>query len=219
MATVGPKLTIPHTVSSSAIVGQGNMPELWALYSTDNASVSTPTWNDATAKVRAFSVSRGRESELQQVEAGTASLTLDNRARDFDPAANVVIGPANAWWLREQFSGETQDIFKGRADSYDQQWPGFLDAITVVSCTDEFKALARAGLPTTTPPRASYGELVQFDKPSGYWPFNDSPEFRVQTPAPAAEEPTPTPATPPPPGLPGGPTLIGNWGDEWGWGW
>jgi len=173
MATTGAKLTVPHTVSGSAIVGQGNSPELWVLYSTDDASVSTPVWNDATAKVRAFSTSRGRENELAEVDAGTAGVTLDNRTRTFDPVINTAIRPMNRWLLREQFSGETQDIFKGYADSYQQRWPGGMDAETAVQLTDEFKRLALDRLPVTNPPRDSYADVVQFDQPSGYWQFNN----------------------------------------------
>jgi hypothetical protein len=166
------ELTIPFVVASAKIVGQGNQPELWVLYTTDDVSDSVPTWADATQKVRAFSTSRGRESELSEVDAGTATLTLDNRTRTFDPIISGGIRPMNQWWLREQFSGETQDIFKGYADSYDQQWEG-MDAVAVVSCTDEFKVLARDELPATNPPGDSYEDLIIFDRPMAYWRMDD----------------------------------------------
>lgn len=174
MAAVGAKLTIPFTVGTDKIVGQGNYPELWVLYSTSDTSSQSPSWTDATAKVRSFSTSRGRETELADVDAGTATVTLDNRDRSFDPAHNSGIRPMNRWWIREQFSGETQDIFVGYAESYDQTWPGQgRDAVCVVSCADEFKRLARNKLPATNPPRDSYADVVMFDKPSGYWRMDD----------------------------------------------
>lgn len=151
----------------------GDPREAWILYSTDDASVSTPTWNDATSKVRAFSSSRGRESELAEVDAGTAMLTLDNRTRTFDPVINTAIRPMNRWWIREQFTGETQDIFKGYAESYDQTWPNGMDAETVVQCADEFKILALDRLPTMNPPRDSYADVIQFDQPGSWWRFDD----------------------------------------------
>src|SRR5262245_12232969 len=182
MATTGPKLQISHIVGSSAIVGQGDRPELWALYSTDDMSRSTPNWNtsiaDPSLDVRSFSISRGRESELVEIDSGTAEIHLDNRGRVYDPVQDVSIRPMNRWWLRSQFSGETQDLFKGYAESYDQTWPALVnDAVAVVHCVDEMKILARDNLPTTDPPRDSYEELVQFDAPSLYWRMNDSTPY------------------------------------------
>jgi hypothetical protein len=174
MAITSPKLTLPFTLGSGAILGQGDAPELWVLHTTDDVSNPSPTWIDATSKVRPFSSSRGRESELQEIDAGTATITLDNRTRTFDPVINANIRPFNRWWIRSQFAGETQDIFKGYADSYDQQWPGGMDAEAVVSLTDEFKVLALDALPTMNPPRDTYTELVDFDKPAAYWQMNDS---------------------------------------------
>lgn len=198
MATVGAKLTVPHTVSGSAVVGQGNAPELWVLYSTDDASEATPTWTDATAKLRSLSSLRGRESELQDVDAGTATLTLDNRTRLFDPVHNTSIRPMNRWWIREQFAAETQDIFKGYADSYTQDWPSPVgDATTTVQCSDEMKVLALEGLLVTSPPRGTYQEVVQSDNPSGLWGMDDVPDLLVQAPAQeAAGEPGGEPLEP-----------------------
>jgi hypothetical protein len=176
MATTGTKLTVPFTVGAGAVVGQGIYPELWALYSTDDASVGAPVWTDATALTRSFRVSRGRENEQSEMSAGTASVTLDNRTRVFDPAFNSAIRPLNRWWLREQFTGETQDMFLGYAESYEQQWDvgAPSDAVTVVNCADEFKVLALANLPTTSPPRDNYADVVAFDSPDGYWDMNAS---------------------------------------------
>jgi hypothetical protein len=180
VAEVSPKLTIPFTVGTGQIVGQGNFPELWVLYSESNAN-ATPVWSDATSKVKSFSVSRGRETEVVTVAAGTATVTLDNHERDFDPDANPGIRPINRWWIRVQFSGATEDIFKGYADSYDQVWPAPVgDAETVVQCTDEFKVLTLDSLPVTSPPRDTYGGVVESDNPAGYWPLDDDPSSLVQ---------------------------------------
>lgn len=187
------------------------------LYATDDASVSAPAWIDATSRARGFSSSRGRESELTQIEAGTCTVRVDNRTREFDPVANSSIRPLNRWWIREQFSGETQDIFKGWAERIDQEWEA-TDAVAVITCSDEFKLLGLDSLPTTSPPRGSYSEVVESDLPTGYWPLNDPPEFRTQSAEiiSPVEEPTPTPIDPGPP-----PALIRmpDFGDPWGWGW
>lgn len=175
MASTGTALypgasTFPNT---NVYPGQGGLPMMLVQYTTDDLSVLTPTWNDATKDLRAHSTSRGRADERSEDDAGTATITLGNKAGTYDPAQNASIRIRNRWWIREQFTGETQDIFKGYADSYTQSWPdpGTSDAVTVVHCTDEMKVLALDGLPVTDPPRDTYQDVVMFDNPSGYWPI------------------------------------------------
>lgn len=172
MATVGTRLVCGTGVlcGTGTIVGQGPFPDLWVQYSTDAASDTDPLWRDATAAVRGFNTDRGRNSELDEVDAGTATLVLSNRDRTFDPTVNATIRPMNRWRIRSQFSGATEDIFVGYAESYDQQWPGGgKDAVAVASAVDEFSRLARRKLPTTSPPRDTYADVIAYDKPAGYW--------------------------------------------------
>lgn len=187
MAVTGARVVCSTSQLVSAagtVCGQGIYPDLWVLYSTDDVAVKVPAWSDATAKVRSFQTSRGRESPLDEVDAGTADIALDNRARTFDPVSNTAVRPLNRWWIREQFNGVTEDIFFGYAESYDQQWPdvgGLKDAVAVVHCADEFKVLAAGKLPTTNPPRDTYQDLVAFAVPYGYWPMDDSTTTVAQT--------------------------------------
>lgn len=149
-------------------------PTLVVRYTTDDASDSTPTWTDVTSYVRSFSTSRGRADELADVDAGTATIVLNNRTRQWDPTSNSLLRPMNRWNIRATLpNATTEDIFLGYAESYEQQWPGVgLDAVTVVNCADEFKVLALDKLPATDPPRETYQDLVMFDQPTGYWPMN-----------------------------------------------
>lgn len=50
----------------------------------DSLSTS-PTWVDISSYVRAGSIKMGRSSEIDEYQAGSCSLTLDNRTRRFDP--------------------------------------------------------------------------------------------------------------------------------------
>jgi hypothetical protein len=77
------------------------------------------------------------------------------------------------WWIREQFTGETQSMFVGYADSYKQLWPGTVDAVTEVRLTDEFKVLALDRLPTMNPPRDSYHAVIDSDSPAITWAFDN----------------------------------------------
>lgn len=162
--------------------GQGPTPLLRVLYSTDDASVVNPIWIDGSVKVRLFSISRGRESELGEFEAGTASLTLDNRARTFDSTTHAEIRPLNRWWLFVEFSGEVHDLFKGYAEAVNQGWPdgGWSDSVVTVPCADEFKLLALDGVPTTSPVRNTYEDVIGSDLPAGYWRMNEDPAAFVQ---------------------------------------
>ena len=154
-------------------------PEHETLISFDDASESTPTWHYITAFLRGFTTSRGRGNELARVDAGTITLTLDNRDRRFDPtyAAGPYypnVTPMNRIWHRVRYGGETIDIFKGYVESWPQEWPskGY-DAVANVTAVDEFKVLALDHLPVTDPPRDTYADVVQFDQPSAYWRMSD----------------------------------------------
>jgi hypothetical protein len=175
-ATVGPAIypgtdTFPGT---DVYPGQGNFPHLWALISYSDAADTSPVWTDVTDKVKSFSIRRGRSSELEEVDAGTCQLVLDNRDRDFDPTVSS-IRPLSRVWLQEQFSGETQSLFYGYVEAVDNQWPdgGVGDAVAELSCVDEFKVLALDKLPTMNPPRDTYSDLVASDQPSGHWRFSN----------------------------------------------
>lgn len=54
-------------------------------------TLTTTTWVDISEYVTAASTQRGRQFELDQIQAGTAAITLDNSDRRFDP--NHATGP------------------------------------------------------------------------------------------------------------------------------
>jgi hypothetical protein len=182
MASTGPALYPGATTFPGAAVfpGQDTLPLMLVQYATDDVALS-PHWIDATGLVRAVNTSRGRDSELGTVDAATGQIVLDNRTRTFDPGFNAAIRPMNRWMIREQFTGETQSILVGYAESYQQAWSLPNDATTTVSLVDEFKVLAITNLPTTSPPRNSYAEVIDTDSPTGYWAMDDPAISKAQT--------------------------------------
>lgn len=150
--------------------------ELKVQFTTDDVSDTTPTWTDVSSLVRSFSISRGRENERDDIEAGTASLVMDNRDRDFDPVANPLIRPLNRWWIQSIVAGTTRDMFFGYAETYVQNPGGgaYGDATTTVACADEMKVLALDSLPAMDPPRDTYADVVLSDAPQGYWRFGST---------------------------------------------
>lgn len=171
----GANVLVFDNITFDTVFGDEFKPELWALLSYDDMSEATPAWVDVTSDVRAFSTSRGRDSERSEFDAGTASVTLNNRARAYDPNLHTYIRPMNRVQLYMQFDGSTTSIFKGYAESYDQQWPapGQSDSIAILNAADEFKILGLDTLPVMDPPRDSYADMVGFDNPNNYYRWSD----------------------------------------------
>jgi hypothetical protein len=193
--------------------GQGLGPLARCRISFDAVSVSTPTYFEVpNSKFLGFSSSRGRDSEQSTIEAGTGMAMFDNRDRAYDSNVNAGIRPLNRVWLYEEFAGEVHDIIKGYAESWDLQWPdgGWSNATATVNIVDEFKVLALDALPTTSPVRSSYEDLVSSDDPGAYWRLNDDPTVQVQTPS-FAE---PNPVVSDPGSVPGSSSGGGGFGLE-----
>jgi len=172
MANIGNPVTLPQT--SPFTVGQGPISLIRARYTTDDASVALPTWIEASSSVRDYDLGHGRSGTLSEFETGQATLTLDNRTRTFDPLSNPLIRPFNRWWIYEEFSGATEDLFRGYAISYANEWPEKgKDAIATVTLMDELGVLAALGLPTTDPVRENYSSLIAVDLPDAYYPLNE----------------------------------------------
>lgn len=114
---------------------------------------STPTWSaDITSYVRAWSSRRGSQRELQRVEAGTASITLDNLSGRFTPQSTTSVYypnllPMRRIRIRATWNAVTYPIFQG----YVEQWPASFpavgnDQIVTVSLVDGFKVLSLAAV-------------------------------------------------------------------------
>lgn len=165
--------TFPNT--SGVTPGQGTLPLIRVRVTFDDASVAAPVWSDLTSRVRSYEINRGRNSELELFDAGTASVVFDNRDRTLDPNSNASVRPLNRLWIYEEFSGEVHDLFHGYAESWEQGYDqsGIYDATAMLRAADEFKVLSLSALPVTNPPRDTYAEVIAFDNPSGYWRMGD----------------------------------------------
>src|SRR5262245_16375915 len=146
MATTGPATWPGATTWPDTTVypGQDVVQYVRCLIALADINVATTTWIDASADLQGWATSRGRTTELDQFDAGTATITLDNRGHEYDPilAAGLYPGaatwpgtsvwpgagenvrPMNRVWIYSEFSGETHDLFKGYAEAWQQTWPG-----------------------------------------------------------------------------------------------
>lgn len=138
----------------------------------------SPTWVDVTDYVREVTVRRGRSDEFQEFEAGTATITLDNRDRRFDPlntsspySPNVVPRRGIRITALNTISGTTTSfrMFRGFVEG----WPvsitdaGF-DSTVTIECVDIMGLLAQEELPDDL--ADSY---IRSLSPRHYWPLND----------------------------------------------
>lgn len=140
---------------------------------------ATPTWAaDITPYVRAWSSRRGSQRELQRVEAGTASIALDNLTGRFTPQSTTSVYypnllPMRRIRIRATWNAVTYPIFQG----YVEQWPASFpevgkDQIVTVSLVDGFKILSLAALSGSLSQQLS-GARVNAVLDAISWPAGD----------------------------------------------
>lgn len=123
---------------------------------TDNPTTASAdlTWTDISDFVQGLATRRGRQHELDRVEAGTLTVQLDNRDRRFDPnyAAGPYFGtllPMRRIEVEVRWEGVTYPLFSGLVESWPQDYPDVFDAEVTLPCVDLFKGLALLGLSGT----------------------------------------------------------------------
>lgn len=121
------------------------LPEL--LVDLAHGPIGAPEWHDISGELRSGVVSRGRSRELDRVQAGTATLTLNNRTRQFDPMfrdgphfGNV--RPMRRLRIRARWRGTIYPLFLGYTTSWTQNYvAGTGESTCTVSLADAFSVL------------------------------------------------------------------------------
>ena len=111
-----------------------------------NPGNPVPVWTDISAYVRSASIRRGRQHELDQQQAGTATLTLTNSDGRFDPtnagspySPNVL--PMRKLRISGIYSATTYRLFTGFIEAWPQTWVGNNVGTVTITATDGFKVL------------------------------------------------------------------------------
>ncbi len=111
---------------------------------------------------------------MAQFQAGTATIALDNRGREFDPLNTASpyypnITPETLIQIEATWSGVTYPIWTGYADEWPVSWPGFgVESEVQVKATDIFKQATVKKMLTT-----NYANAVMALSPWIYLPMDD----------------------------------------------
>jgi hypothetical protein len=121
-----------------------------------NQPTGSPSWADVTAYCRGWSVRRGRQYERDRVQAGTATITLDNRDRRFDPthAAGPYFGslkPLRRMRISATWAGATYPVYTGYVERWPLVYNHVADATVEIQASDGLAVLALKKLNTSYP--------------------------------------------------------------------
>jgi len=112
---------------------------------------TTPSWTDVSQYVRhvnGVQIQRGRSSEQSDFSPGTATVTLSNRDRRFDPrhASGPNYGnllPGKAIRIRATWAAVNYPVFFGFIESWPQEYAdGNVDATVTLTCLDGLTVLS-----------------------------------------------------------------------------
>jgi hypothetical protein len=118
---------------------------------------------DVTDQGESITITRGRNRETEQFNAGTATVVFDDPERIFDPLNTAspyypFVGPRNPIII----SANGIPIFTGVVSDWDLDY-GFTTSsnVTSVQCVDDFTVFANQALGLFTPAEESSGERVE----------------------------------------------------------
>ena len=139
----------------------------------DGPYVASPTWTDVTSYVREMSTDRGRSDDWGDFY-GSASVTLDNRSRLFDPfyTAGTYYGkllPRRQIRITATYGATSYPVFRGYINGWPPVWTeAGKDSTVTLSCMDALGLLASETLP------ADWSRAyVLSTSPRHYWTLNE----------------------------------------------
>lgn len=115
--------------------------------------LASPTWTEITSYVMSADTYRGRDNDWQDTQSGTASITLNNNSRIWDPAytAGTYYGqliPRMQIKITGTINATEYDVFRGYISGWPVQYDNAGATSTVtLSCYDALGLLAQDQLP------------------------------------------------------------------------
>lgn len=147
--------TTPITTGTSVLTGlyvltgQGDAP-LWRVQVAFNDVSEAAVWTDITEYVRSIDFQTGRNFELDQFQAGTASIVLSTNDGRFSPenGASPYAGslvPLRRVRVLAEWDGGAYSLWAGFVEAWEpSQNEGGKDLVTVMRAADAFKMLRYA---------------------------------------------------------------------------
>lgn len=110
-----------------------------------SSALTIPTDWTVLPNRRYASIHQGKQRLLDRTEVGEATVTLDNRPRDFDPLVHPEVRPGNHFRIQAVHQDITYGLFRGFVRKWPQEWPDPSDALalTRVRAEDAFSLLSR----------------------------------------------------------------------------
>jgi hypothetical protein len=158
-----------------AAVGNNPIARCEVAFASDPSA--TPVWTDVTSWLLGFTINRGRQQELNRVEAGTATILFDNLDRRFDPsnaaspyAPNVV--PMRRVRLSAIYNSVQYRLFSGYVENWPPTYPGPVDSNVEITAVDAFKVYNLNVISGTYPAEATGARIGRVLDAIG-WPVAD----------------------------------------------
>jgi hypothetical protein len=128
---------------------------------------------DITDRLIGTSISRGKNQSLDRIDAGVASITVDNSDRNFDPL--FPNGPYFGQLIPRRtvrISCNAQPVFIGQIDDFDISYAPSNRSQVRIDVSDAFSVLTSSGLEEFTPSSQLSGARVNavLDRPEIAWP-------------------------------------------------
>jgi hypothetical protein len=138
-ATIADGVVFTVEIGFSTSLGLGKVPL--------NSTLASINWTDVSAYVRGVTTNRGRSSELDSFQTGSASIVFSNADRRFDPEYTAgpyygALTPLRPVRIRAQYgAGATTNLFFGWIDGWPQTYEMTFDSTVTVNASDAFKLL------------------------------------------------------------------------------
>tara|TARA_Y100000310_G_scaffold298911_1_gene333301 strand:- start:4135 stop:5430 length:1296 start_codon:yes stop_codon:yes gene_type:complete len=144
---------------------------------------TAPIWTDISSDVVAFNTRRGRQFELNRIEAGLATIVLENSSGDYWPdntggAHTPNVLPGKRVQIRATYGspGVIYDVFTGFIEAWDYSFPmpgSTTGAMATITAVDGLKQLAMYEINATSYSEEASGTRVDNVLTTVGWPAGD----------------------------------------------
>jgi hypothetical protein len=176
----GLSLTSPVTITVAGTVTEQQLPEGPTVRVAFATTPGQPSlWTTVSAYQTGFSTRRGRQKELDLIDAGIAAVRFKNSDRRFDPTHTSSPYYPNVLPMRKlrvQYTRNTvtYPLFVGFVEAWPQTWQGSFVGWSEVSCADAFLPLSKADVgENETWPREFSGARINRILNAAGWPADD----------------------------------------------